>query len=44
MKLTYITGNWAKIKQARILFELLGIEVDNLKIEVPELQADTRDS
>lgn len=40
MKLIYLTGNWAKIKQAKLLFEPLGIEIDNKKIEVPEIQAD----
>lgn len=40
MKITYITGNWAKLKQAKNLLEPLGIEVDNLKLDVPEIQAD----
>lgn len=40
VKIMYITGNWAKLKQARNLLEPLGIEVDNLKLDVPEIQAD----
>ena len=40
MKITYITGNWAKLKQAKNLLEPLGIEIDNLKLDVPEIQAD----
>lgn len=41
MKITYITGNWAKVKVAKMFFEPLGFEIDNKKIECPELQADT---
>ena len=41
MKITYVTGNWAKIKSAKLYFEPLGIEVDNVKIDCPEIQADT---
>ena len=40
MKIMYITSNWAKLKQARNLLEPLGFEVDNLKLDVPEIQAD----
>ena len=41
MKITFITGNWAKLAQAKKLLEPLGFEVDNLKMDVPEIQADT---
>lgn len=41
MKITYITGNWAKVQSAKQYFEPLGFEIDNKKIECPELQADT---
>lgn len=41
MKITYITGNWAKVKVAKLFLEPLGFEIDNKKIECPELQADT---
>ena len=30
MKITYITGNWAKVKSAKQILEPLGIEVDNV--------------
>lgn len=38
-KITYVTGNWAKIACARKALEPLGFEVDNIKIETPEIQA-----
>jgi len=41
MKITYVTGNWAKVATAKQYFEPLGIEVDNIKIDCPEIQADT---
>ncbi len=41
MKITYVTGNWAKIKSAKQILEPLGIEVDNIKMETTEIQADT---
>lgn len=40
-KITYVTGNWAKIQSAKQFLEPLGIEVDNVKIETTEIQADT---
>ena len=40
MKITYVTGNWAKIKSAKQFLEPLGIEIDNIKIDVPEIQDD----
>ena len=39
-KITYVTGNWAKIDSARQILEPLGYEVDNIKMETPEIQAD----
>ncbi|MBQ6497762.1 MAG: non-canonical purine NTP pyrophosphatase [Bacilli bacterium] len=39
-KVTYVTGNWAKIASARHALEPLGFEVDNVKMETPEIQAD----
>src|SRR5574344_1818132 len=39
-KITYITGNWAKIDSAKKALKPLGYEVDNIKIETPEIQAD----
>lgn len=41
MKITYITGNWAKVKSAKQILEPLGIEVDNVKMSTTEIQADT---
>jgi Ham1 family protein len=40
MKITYITGNWAKVKSAKQILEPLGIEVDNVKMSTTEIQAD----
>ena len=39
-KITYVTGNWAKIASAKQYLEPLGYEIDNIKIETPEIQAD----
>ena len=39
-KITYVTGNWAKIASARQILEPLGIEVDNIKMETIEIQSD----
>jgi len=41
MKITYVTGNWAKIASARQVLEPLGFVIDNIKMEVPELQDDS---
>lgn len=41
MKITYVTGNWAKLLSAKQILEPLGIEVDNIKMEVPEIQHDS---
>ena len=39
-KITYVTGNWAKIESARQFLEPLGFEIDNVKMDVIEIQAD----
>ena len=39
-KITYVTGNWAKIASAKKALEPLGYEVDNIKMETPEIQAE----
>ena len=39
-KITYVTGNWAKIASAKQALEPLGFEIENIKIETPEIQAD----
>ena len=39
-KITYITGNWSKILSAKQILEPLGIEVDHVKMETTEIQAD----
>lgn len=41
MKITLVTGNWAKIAQAKLALEPLGIEVDNVKMDTVEIQADS---
>ena len=38
-KITYVTGNWYKIMCARSILERLGFEVDNIKMETTEIQA-----
>ena len=37
--ITYVTNNWAKIESAKKALEPLGYEIDNVKIETPEIQA-----
>ncbi|MBQ9014059.1 MAG: non-canonical purine NTP pyrophosphatase [Bacilli bacterium] len=39
-KITYVTNNWAKIESAKKALLPLGYEIDNVKIETPEIQAD----
>ena len=39
-KVTYVTGNWAKIASAKKALEPLGYEIENIKMETPEIQAD----
>ena len=41
MKITLITGNWAKVAQAKNFLEPQGIKVDNVKMDTVEIQADT---
>ncbi len=41
MKITLITGNWAKVAQAKTFLEPHGIEIDNVKMDTIEIQADT---
>ena len=41
--ITYVTGNWAKIASAKQFLEPLGFEVENIKIETPEIQANDVD-
>ena len=41
MKIVYVTGNWAKVKSAKNILEPLGIEVENVKMDTTEIQADT---
>lgn len=41
MTIKYATGNWAKIMSARQILEPLGIIVEQVKMNVPEIQADT---
>ena len=38
--ITYVTCNWAKIESAKHALEQLGFEVDNIKMETPEIQAE----
>lgn len=39
-KITYVTNNWAKISSARSVLQPLGYEIDNVKIDTVEIQAD----
>lgn len=41
MKITYVTGNSAKIMSAKQILEPLGFEMNNIKMEVPEIQNDS---
>ncbi|MBR4693178.1 MAG: non-canonical purine NTP pyrophosphatase [Bacilli bacterium] len=41
MKITLVTGNWAKVALAKQFLEPEGIEVDNVKMDTIEIQADT---
>ena len=43
MKIIYVTGNWAKLASAKQVLEPLGIEIDNIKMNTIEIQADTTD-
>lgn len=39
-KIVYVTGNWAKVLSAKQMLEPLGFEIDNVKMETTEIQAD----
>ena len=39
-KITYVTGNLYKVAGAKQVLEPLGYEVENIKMETPEIQAD----
>ena len=39
-KITYVTGNLAKIESAKKVLEPLGYEIDNIKMDTIEIQAD----
>ena len=41
MKITLVTGNWSKLAQAKEILTPYGVEVDNIKMDTPEIQADT---
>lgn len=41
MKITLVTGNWAKVAIAKEHLEPLGFEIDNKKMDTIEIQADT---
>ena len=41
MKITLVTGNWAKVAQAKSFLEPMGHEVDNIKMDTVEIQADS---
>ena len=41
IKLYFVTGNAGKLAEVRKLFEPLGIEIDEMGINYPELQADS---
>ena len=39
-KITYVTGNAFKVAGIKLVLEPLGYEIDNIKMETPEIQAD----
>ena len=41
MKITLVTGNWAKVAIAKEHLEPLGFEIDNEKMDTTEIQADS---
>lgn len=41
MRLAFITSNPGKVEEARKYFEPLGIEVNQVRVDYPEIQADT---
>ena len=40
MEITYVTGNKDKIESARTYLEPLGVKVNHIKMDTPEIQAD----
>ena len=40
-EIIYVTGNWAKIKSAKMILEPLGFKVSNVKMDTTEIQANT---
>lgn len=38
--ITYVTGNWAKVKSAQMILEPLGYDVKQIKIDTTEIQCD----
>lgn len=42
-KITYVTGNWAKVKSAKQILEPLGYTIDNVKMDTIEIQAENVD-
>ena len=40
-KIIYVTGNWAKLASAKKFLEPLGFEIENVKLETTEIQADS---
>lgn len=40
-KIIYVTGNWAKLVSAKQILEPLGFEIENIKMDTTEIQADT---
>ena len=39
-KITFVTGNWAKLASAKKALDPIGYTIDNVKMETPEIQAD----
>ena len=39
-KITYVTGNWAKLESAKHALVPLGFEVDNIKMDTVEILSD----
>ena len=39
MEITYVTGNWAKIKSAKLILEPLGVKVNHIKMDTTEIQS-----
>lgn len=42
-KIIYVTGNMSKLMSARNILEPLGFEIDNIKMDTMEIQADSVD-